>query len=116
MATDTGPARERPRRFDRERIVRTLTFWLRPQFVLRLVNRFQKVVGFDRAVALASRALTALSPLMVVTGAFASHLGGKDTAQRIIDRYDLSGGGAEAVRQMFSPASGTATSLGVAGV
>src|SRR4051794_7322963 len=116
MATDTGPARERPRRFDRERIVRTLTFWLRPEFVLRLVNRFQKVVGFDRSVALASSALTALIPLMVVTSAFASHLGGKDTAQRIIDRYDLTGGGAEAVRDMFSPASGTATSLGVAGV
>ena len=38
-----------PRRLDRDRIVRTLTFWLRPEFVLRLVNRFQKVVGFDRS-------------------------------------------------------------------
>ena len=38
---------------DRERVIRTLTFWLRPQFVLRVVNRFQKIVGFDRAVALA---------------------------------------------------------------
>ena len=41
-------------RFDRERVLRTLTFWLRPEFVLRVVNRFQKVAGFDRAVALAS--------------------------------------------------------------
>ena len=47
----------------RQRIIRTLTFWLRPQFVLRVVNRFQKVVGFDRAVALASSALTAVIPL-----------------------------------------------------
>src|SRR5947208_10096637 len=98
MATDTGPARERPRRFDRERILRTLTFWLRPEFVLRLVNRFQKVVGFDRSVALASSGLTAIIPLTIVTSTVASHLGGKGTAQRIIDRYDLSGGGAEAVK------------------
>ena len=45
---------------NRERVVRTLTFWLRPQFVLRVVNRFQKVAGFDRAIALASGALTAM--------------------------------------------------------
>ena len=48
---------------DRERVVRTLTFWLRPQFVLRVFNRFQKVAGFDRAIALASGALTATIPL-----------------------------------------------------
>ena len=46
---------------NRERAVRTLTFWLRPEFVLRVVNRFQKVAGFDRSIALASGALTALS-------------------------------------------------------
>src|SRR5690348_11061632 len=111
----TEPGRERPRRFDRERIVETLTFWLRPEFVLRVANRFQKMVGFDRSVALASSALTALIPLTIVTSALASHLGGKDTAQRIIDRYELTGGGADAVREMFSPASGSSTSLGVIG-
>jgi membrane protein len=116
MATDTEPAGERPGRFDRERVVRTLTFWLRPEFVLRLANRFQKVVGFDRSVALASSALTAVIPLTIVTSALASRLGGRSTAQRIIDRYDLSGGGAEAVRDMFSPPSGTTTSLGIIGV
>ena len=115
MAPETKPAPERPRRLDRERIRRTLTFWLRPDFVLRLVNRFQKVVGFDRSVALASSALTALIPLTIVTSALASHLGGKDTAQRIIDRYELTGGGAEAVKDMFSPPSGTTTSIGVIG-
>ncbi len=95
--------------------MRTLTFWLRPEFVLRVVNRFQKVVGFDRSVALASSALTALIPLTIVTSAFASALGGKGTADRIIDRYALTGGGAEAVREMFSPASAASTSVGVLG-
>ena len=28
---------------NRERVVRTLTFWLRPEFVLRVLNRFQKL-------------------------------------------------------------------------
>jgi membrane protein len=111
VATDS----EEPGRFDRERILRTLTFWLRPEFVLRVVNRFQKVAGFDRAVALASSALTALIPLTILFSAIAKHFGGKDTAERIIERYDLSGGGAEAVKDMFSPASGTSTSIGLVG-
>jgi membrane protein len=110
----TDKASERP--VDRERVVRTLTFWLRPQFVLRVVNRFQKVAGFDRAIALASSALTAMIPLAIVASAVASELGGKGTADRIIDRYELTGGGAEAVRDIFAPASGTSTSLGVIGV
>ena len=100
---------------NRERAVRTLTFWLRPEFVLRVVNRFQKVAGFDRSIALASGALTALIPLTIVASAFSSALGGKGTAERIIDRYDLTGGGAEAVNDIFAPASGTETSFGIIG-
>jgi uncharacterized BrkB/YihY/UPF0761 family membrane protein len=100
---------------DRERVARTLTFWLRPEFLLRVLNRFQKVAGFDRSIALASSALTAVIPLAIITSALASQLGGKGTADRIIERYDLTGGGAEAVRDIFSPASGSETSLGIIG-
>ena len=95
--------------------MRTLTFWLRPEFVLRVVNRFQKVAGFDRSIALASSALTATIPLAIIASAISTKLGGKGTADRIIDRYDLTGGGAEAVKDIFSPASGTSTSLGLIG-
>jgi uncharacterized BrkB/YihY/UPF0761 family membrane protein len=104
------------RRVDRERVVRTLTFWLRPEFVLRVVNRFQKVAGFDRSIALASSALTATIPLAILTSSVSSQLGGKDTADRIINRYDLTGGGAEAVRDVFAPPSGTSTSVGIIGL
>jgi uncharacterized BrkB/YihY/UPF0761 family membrane protein len=100
---------------NRERVLRSLTFWLRPHFVLRVVNRFQKIAGFDRAIALASAALTATIPLMIVTSAVASELGGKGTADRIIDRYELTGGGAEAVRDVFAPPTGASTTLGIAG-
>jgi uncharacterized BrkB/YihY/UPF0761 family membrane protein len=103
-----------PRQTRRERVVRTLTFWLRPEFVLRIVSRFQKVAGFDRAIALASGALTATIPLAIVASNLATQLGGKDTADRIIARYDLSGGGAEAVKDVFSPAT-SSTSVGLLG-
>src|ERR1044072_8232548 len=110
-------AREpKSRRVNRERLVRTLTFWLRPEFVLRVVSRFQKIAGFDRAIALASGALTATIPLAIVMSAVATQLGGKGTADRIIDRYDLTGGGAEAVKDIFAAPSGTSTSLGILGV
>jgi len=79
------------------------------------VNRFQKVAGFDRSIALASSALTATIPLAIIASALSSQLGGRDTAERIIDRYELSGGGAEAVNDVFSPPSGTTTSIGILG-
>ena len=114
MAGDEPLERKR-RRVDRERVVRSLTFWLRPEFVLRVVNRFQKVAGFDRSIALASGALTAMIPLTIVVSAVASQLGGKGTADRIIGRYDLTGGGAEAVKDVFAPPEGSSTSIGILG-
>jgi uncharacterized BrkB/YihY/UPF0761 family membrane protein len=101
---------------DRRRVVQTLTFWLRPRFVLRVVNRFQRIAGFDRAIALGSSALTALIPLAVIMSVISSKLGGKDTAERIIERYELTGGGAEAVQAMFAPAAGASTSIGLLGL
>ena len=115
MASDDSPQLDRRRRIDRERVARTLTFWLRPEFVLRVVNRFQKVAGFDRAIALASGALTAMIPLTILTSSLASQLGGKDTAERIIDRYELTGGGAEAVADVFAPPTGSSTTIGIIG-
>ena len=99
----------------RERVLRTLTFWLRPAFLLRAVNRFQRIAGFDRAVALASSALTALIPLAVVSGAVLTSIGGEDLADRIIERYELTGGGAEAVEDAFSPAGGTRRAWALSG-
>jgi membrane protein len=115
MAADDPLEVKRRRRVNRERAARTLTFWLRPEFVLRVVSRFQKLAGFDRSIALASGALTATIPLLIVASSVASDLGGKGTAERIIDRYELTGGGAEAVTDIFAPASGVSTSIGIVG-
>jgi membrane protein len=100
----------------RARIARTLTFWLRPEFLLRVLSRFQRITGLDRAVALASSALTAVIPLAVVASAASSKLlDGRNTAERIIDRYGLTGGGATAITDVFEPPAGTSTSLGALG-
>ncbi|HEY6526177.1 MAG TPA: YhjD/YihY/BrkB family envelope integrity protein [Solirubrobacteraceae bacterium] len=100
---------------DRERLVRTLTFWLRPAFVLRVLNRFQLIAGFDRAMALASSTLTALIPLAVLAGALVPHVQAEGAARWVIDRYALTGGGAEAVRDTLAPATATNTDVGVIG-
>jgi hypothetical protein len=38
MTSDDTDERKR-RHVDRERVLRTLTFWLRPEFLLRVINR-----------------------------------------------------------------------------
>ncbi|MFD8598426.1 YhjD/YihY/BrkB family envelope integrity protein [Kitasatospora sp. NPDC059646] len=91
-----------------------MTFWLRPAFALRVYNRFQRLIGFDRSMALASAALTALIPLALLCGDLAAHFGGKDIAERIVDRYGLTGEGAEAVRRLLPESSGW-SSLGLFG-
>ncbi|MEU8832546.1 YhjD/YihY/BrkB family envelope integrity protein [Streptomyces sp900116325] len=93
-----------------------MTFWLRPAFALRVINRFQKIVGFDRSMALASSALTALVPLSVLLGAVLGNFVHLDAAERIIKRYHLTGAGATAVRSLFSPAEATSASVGIFGV
>jgi membrane protein len=101
---------------DRQRLRRTLTFWLRPGFVLRTLTRFQRVAGFDRAIALASSALTALIPVAVVVAAVLPHVDAENAANAIIVRYGLTGGGAAAVRNALAPAAGTTAEVSVLGV
>ncbi|MER7850522.1 YhjD/YihY/BrkB family envelope integrity protein [Kitasatospora sp. NPDC096077] len=96
--------------------MRALTFWLRPAFALRVVGRFQRLVGFDRSMALASSGFSAVVPLLIVSGVVLARLGSKDTAHRIIDRYHLTGGGAEAVRYVFSPSGEVSAGVGVFGL
>lgn len=95
---------------DRHRILRELFFWLRPDFLLRCVRRFQALEGFDRAIALASSAFTATIPLTILVGAIVPSA---DAADSVINRYGLSDAGAQAVRDAFAPAQGTETGLGV---
>jgi len=99
-------------RIGRDQIVRELFFWLRPDFVLRCVRRFQALEGFDRAIALASSAFTAMIPLTILVGAIVPS---RDAADSVISRYRLSDEGAQAVRDAFAPAEGTETGIGILG-
>jgi len=83
---------------DRERVLRDLTFWLRPDFVVRCLRRFQALEGFDRAIALASLCFSALIPLAIVTGGI---LSGQDPGSELVSRYGLEGKGASAVVELF---------------
>jgi uncharacterized BrkB/YihY/UPF0761 family membrane protein len=103
-------------RSDRHRIRRLLTFWLRPAFVLRVLTRFQRMVGFDRAIALASSALTALIPIAILLGSVLDKGDAHRVADHIVSRYGLTGAGAEAVRQVLSPAGGAGTDISLIGV
>jgi uncharacterized BrkB/YihY/UPF0761 family membrane protein len=103
-------------RSDRRRIRRLLTFWLRPAFVLRVLTRFQRMVGFDRAIALASSALTALIPIAILIGSLLNQGDAHRVADHIISRYGLTGAGADAVREVLSPTGGTGTDISLIGV
>ncbi|MFB7368423.1 YhjD/YihY/BrkB family envelope integrity protein [Streptomyces sp. NPDC056222] len=72
-------------------------------------------MGFDRSMALASSALTALVPLAIILGAVLSNVVHYDAAEQIIKRYNLSGAGAAAVSSLFSPAEATSASVGIFG-
>ncbi|MCX4760442.1 YihY/virulence factor BrkB family protein [Streptomyces sp. NBC_01275] len=73
-------------------------------------------MGFDRSMALASSALTALVPLSLLMSAVLGNFVHYDVAERIIRRYHLTGAGATAVSTLFSPAEGASASVGVFGV
>jgi membrane protein len=73
------------------------------------------VSGFDRAIALASTALTALIPLAVVVGAILPSADGSGAANAIITRYGLTGGGADAVRKVLAPPTGASTGVSILG-
>ncbi|MFI8083543.1 YhjD/YihY/BrkB family envelope integrity protein [Kitasatospora sp. NPDC086009] len=72
-------------------------------------------MGFDRSMALAAGALAATVPLSILTGGVLARTGHADTAERIIGRYQLTGEGADAIRQVFAASSGTAATIGVFG-
>jgi membrane protein len=105
-------ARDRSRAWaDHGRVFRTLTFWLRPAFVLRVINRFQKIAGFDRAIALASSGLTATIPLVIAIGTLISNVWDADIADWMVKRYELTGAGARAIEDAFTPAEEISVSV-----
>ena len=93
-----------------------LRTWLEQTYAGRCVERTIEMRPFDRALALASRAFVALLPLAIVTTALSPAARDGGFAGGLIDRFELTGNGAAAVRELFATPSevkGGVTAFGV---
>jgi membrane protein len=81
----------------------------------RSLESFVELQGMDRSMALAGQAFAALMPLLIVVGA-ASPAGGDDLADSMIDRFDLTGEAADALRAAVATPADIYDSVNVAGV
>jgi membrane protein len=66
------------------------------------VGSFLAMQGIDRAMALSAQAFTALIPLLLVVSALAPSDSGELVSDAIIDKFELAGGAADAVQQVFA--------------
>jgi membrane protein len=80
----------------------------------RSFERFVELEGFDRAMALAGQMFAALMPLLIVVAAV-SPGGGKDLADGLIDRMDLTGDSAQVLKAVVAPPSAVRNSISVVG-
>jgi len=85
------------------------------RFARDWVGGFIALQGFDRAVALAGQAFTALIPLLIVYSAIRSDASGRDFADELINAFDLKGASAANVRQAFAPSSEVQSSVSAFG-
>jgi membrane protein len=79
------------------------------EFGLKLLRRFVEIEGSIQATVLAAQAFTSLIPFTVVAAAFAP--GSSDLADRIVERFDLSGASARSVHQLFASAGETESAI-----
>ncbi len=85
------------------------------RFVGDWLAGFIGLQGFDRAVALAGQAFTALIPLLIVYSAVRSDASGRDFADELIRAFDLKGASAANVHQAFAPSSEVQSSISAFG-
>jgi membrane protein len=80
------------------------------------VVRFVELQGFDRAVALAGQAFTALIPLLIVYGAVLSKATGRDFADQLVRVFGLTGTAATDLRHAFAPAGEVESEVSALGI
>jgi membrane protein len=86
------------------------------RFVRDWLEGFVALQGFDRAVALAGQAFTALIPLLIVYGALTSNRSGRDFADQLIAAFELKGAAAEQIKQAFAPPASVESSVSIFGI
>jgi membrane protein len=78
-------------------------------FFREWLGRFFAVQGFDRAMAIGAYAYSALIPAVIVYSAAVS--GEKSFADTLIDKFELTGSAADAVRDAFGSSATTGSSI-----
>jgi membrane protein len=86
------------------------------RFIRDWLAGFIALQGFDRAVALAGQAFTALIPLLIVYGAVVSKASGRDFADQLVDAFDLKGTAAKEIELAFAPPTSVESTVGIFGV
>jgi membrane protein len=79
------------------------------KLVERAIRRFFDIEGSIQATVLAAQAFTSLIPFMVVVAAFSP--GNGDLADRIVNRFDLSGAAERSVEQLFASSGETQSAV-----
>jgi len=71
-------------------------------FPVRCIGSFLSLQGIDRAMVIASQAFTALIPLLLLVSALSPSDSRDLVSDTIIDKFELQGSAAVAVRQLFT--------------
>jgi membrane protein len=82
--------------------------------VARSARRFIDIEGTQQATVIAAQAFTSLIPFLIVSATFGS--GDPDFADRVIERFDLSGEAARNVRALFNDSGEVASTISWVGV
>jgi membrane protein len=79
------------------------------KLVERAIRRFFEIEGSVQATVLAAQAFTSLIPFLVVVAAFAP--GSGDLADRLVERFDLTGASARSIEQLFASSGETQSAV-----
>jgi membrane protein len=83
---------------------------------VRSLRRFVSINGRDRTLVLGGQAFTTIIPLLIVLAAAASSKGPTAVADRLADRFHVTGTSAEAIRTLFERPPGAAGSITIIGL
>jgi membrane protein len=121
--TDTKPAPAQQRPGTRARLVRAgaergADLLARAESLLpvRCLRRFGAINGRDRALVLGGQAFTTVIPLLIVVAAAASEQGPTALADRLAERFHVTGASAQSVRTLFERPPGATGTITIAGL
>jgi membrane protein len=83
---------------------------------IRCFRRFVSINGRDRALVLGGQAFTTIIPLLIVVAAASRQEGTIVVADRLADRFHVTGASAQAIRTLFERPPGATGSITIAGL